>query len=203
MFRRSLIAAAVAAPLLLCAGLAPAQTVGQPAPALALKDAAGKTVDLADFKGRTVVLEWTNPSCPFVKKHYGSGNMQGTQKAAAAEGVVWLSVSSTHPGHADYRAPAALAAWQQEQGAAAAAILIDEEGKVGKAWGARTTPQLFVVNPAGTLVYAGAIDSKPSANPADIPAATNYVKQALAELKAGKPVSKPLSAPYGCSVKYS
>jgi hypothetical protein len=202
MLRRSLVAcAALSAALLSTPGLA--QTVGQSAPALALKDSAGKLVNLADFRGKTVVLEWVNPSCPFVKKHYGAGHMQATQKAAAGDGVVWLSVSSTHPGHADYKQPTELASWMQQQGSAANAMLMDDDGKVGKAWGARTTPHLYVVNPTGTLVYAGAIDSKPSANPADIPAATNYVRQALGELKAGQAVSKPSSTPYGCSIKYS
>ena len=198
LLRRSLIAAAA-----LCAGVATAQTVGQPAPALTAVDTAGKTVNLADFKGKTVVVEWVNPGCPFVKKHYSAGNMQGTQKAAAADGVVWLTVSSTNPNSSDYKKPAELAAWAKAQGAAPTAVLMDDDGKVGKAWGARTTPHLYIVNGAGTLVYAGAIDSKPSANPADIPGATNYVTQALGELKAGQPLSKPTSTPYGCSVKYS
>jgi peroxiredoxin len=202
MLRRSLVACAALSAALLSAPVL-AQTVGQSAPALALKDSAGKLVNLADFRGKTVVLEWVNPSCPFVKKHYGAGHMQATQKAAAGDGVVWLTVSSTHPGHADYKQPTELASWMQQQGSGASALLMDDDGKVGKAWGARTTPHLYVVNPAGTLVYAGAIDSKPSANPADIAAATNYVRQALGELKAGQAVSKPSSTPYGCSIKYS
>ena len=164
---------------------------------------AGKAVNLADYKGKTVVLEWVNPGCPFVKKHYGAGNMQGTQKAATADGVVWLTVSSTHAGASDYKKPAELAAWMQSQGAAASAVVMDDSGANGKAWGAKTTPHLFIVDPAGKLAYAGAIDSVPSANPADIPKATNFVSQALGEMKAGKPVSKATSAPYGCSVKYS
>ena len=202
MLRRSLVACAALSAALLSAPVL-AQTVGQSAPARALKDSAGKLVNLADFRGKTVVLEWVNPSCPFVKKHYGAGNMQATQRAAAGDGVVWRSVSPTHPGLADYKQPAELASWMQQQGSGASALLMDDDGKVGKAWGARTTPHLYVVNPAGTLVYAGAIDSKPSANPADIRAATNYVRQALGELKAGQAVSKPSSTPYGCSIKYS
>lgn len=195
--RRTLIAS----PLLLTALALQAQTVGQPAPAFSAVDASGKTVTLADYKGRTVVLEWANPGCPFVKKHYGAGNMQGTQKAAVADGVVWLTVSSSHPGSADHRKPADLAAWLQAQGGAGLA-LSDDSGANGRAWGAKTTPHLFIVDKAGVLAYAGAIDSIASANPADIARATNYVSQALAEIKAGKPVSKPSSAPYGCSVKY-
>jgi peroxiredoxin len=177
--------------------------LGQPAPALQVKDAQGKAVSLADFKGKTVVLEWVNPGCPFVKKHYGAQNMQATQKAALGQGAVWLSISSTAPSTSDYKKPAELSGWLQAQGAAPSALLMDDDGTAGKAWGAKTTPHLYIVNPAGLLVYAGAIDSIPSANPADISRATNFVTQALGELKAGQPVSKPATTPYGCSVKYS
>jgi len=179
-----------------------AATVGQPAPAFTATDVTGKAVSLADFKGRHVVLEWVNPGCPYVQKHYGATNMQGTQKAAVDQGVVWLAVSTTARDHVDYKAPADLAAWMKSNKAAATATLMDPEGTVGRAYGARTTPHLYIVNPAGTLVYAGAIDSKPTANPADIAGATNHVKQALAESLAGKPVSVASTRPYGCSVKY-
>jgi peroxiredoxin len=178
-------------------------TVGQPAPAFTATDTSGKTVSLADFKGKHVVLEWVNPGCPFVVKHYSSANMQGTQKEATAKGVVWLAVSSTAPDASDYRKPADLAKWMQSQKAAATATLMDDDGKVGKAYGARTTPHMYIVDPAGTLVYAGGIDNKPSSNAADIPSATNHVKAALAETLAGKPVSQASTRPYGCSVKYS
>lgn len=180
-----------------------AATVGQPAPNFSATDTNGKAVSLADFKGKHVVLEWVNPGCPFVVKHYSSGNMQGTQKEAAAKDVVWLAISSTAPEASDYKKPADLAGWMKSQNAAATATLMDDDGKVGKAYGARTTPHMYVVNPAGTLVYAGAIDNKPSSNVADIPGATNHVKQALAETLAGKPVSTASTRPYGCSVKYS
>jgi peroxiredoxin len=197
--RRTLFAAAA----LFAAGALHAQAVvGQAAPALQAVDASGKPVALADFKGKTVVLEWVNPGCPFVVKHYGSGNMQATQQAAAAQGVVWLTVSSTAASHKDHKKPAELAAWMTEQ-KAASTLLLDDAGTVGKAWGAKTTPHLFIVNPAGQVVYNGAIDSKPSANPADIPGATNFVTQALGELKAGQAVSKPSTTPYGCSIKYA
>jgi peroxiredoxin len=179
-----------------------AATVGQPAPAFSAQDTTGKTVALADFKGRHVVLEWVNPGCPFVQKHYGSANMQGTQKEAAAKGVVWLAINSTAEGAADYKAPAELAAWMQQQKAAASATLMDADGKVGRAYGARTTPQMVLIDPAGKVIYTGAIDSKPTANPADIAGATNHVKQALSEALAGKPVSVASTRPYGCSVKY-
>ncbi len=180
-----------------------AATVGQPAPAFSAVDTQGKTVSLADFKGRHVVLEWVNPGCPFVQKHYSSGNMQGTQKEATSKGVVWLTVNSTATDASDYKAPPAMAAWMREQKAAATATLMDADGKLGRAYGARTTPHLYVIDPAGKLVYAGAIDSKPTSRASDIAGATNYVKQTVGELLAGKPVSTPQTAAYGCSIKYS
>jgi peroxiredoxin len=176
--------------------------VGQPAPNFTATDTSGKAVSLADFKGKHVVLEWVNPGCPYVVKHYGAQNMQTTQKEATAKGVVWLAVNSTAPEHGDYKAPAAMAQWMAGQKAAATATLIDGDGKVGKAFGARTTPHMYIVDPKGTLVYAGAIDNKPTANPADIPGATNHVKVALNEALAGKPISRATTRPYGCSVKY-
>lgn len=179
-----------------------AATVGAPAPAFTVADTRGQPVSLADYKGRTVVLEWVNPGCPYVVKHYGAGNMQATQKSATARGVVWLTINSTHAGHGDYRAPAAMASWMQGQQAAATATLMDTDGKVGRAYGARTTPHLYVIDPTGRLAYAGAIDSKASANPADIPTATNHVNAALAEVVAGKPVTVSQTRAYGCSVKY-
>jgi len=178
-------------------------TVGQPAPAFSVSDTSGKTVTLADFKGKHVVLEWVNPGCPFVVKHYSSANMQGTQKEATAKGVVWLAVSSTAPDATDYKKPAALASWMQSQKAAATATLMDDNGKVGKAYGARTTPHMYIINPAGTLVYAGGIDDKPTSKASDIPTSRNHVKAALAETLAGKPVTQASTQPYGCSVKYS
>ena len=199
--RRALIAAAALA----CALPAAAQNaaIGQPAPAFELQDSRGKTVKLSDFKGKTVVLEWTNPGCPFVVKHYGSQNMQALQKEAAAQGVVWLAISSTSPGHGDYLAPAALASKLQGWGAAPAALLMDDTGTVGRAYGARTTPHMYVIDAKGVLVYAGGIDDKRSANPEDVKTAKNFVRTALGELQAGKPVSTPTASPYGCSVKYA
>lgn len=185
------------------AGVGAAAVVGQPAPAFTAVDASGKAVSLADFKGRHVVLEWVNPGCPYVMKHYGAANMQATQKFAVDKGVVWLSINSTSQDASDYLAPAAMASWMGTQKAAATATLIDSDGKVGRAYGARTTPHMYIVDPAGKLAYAGAIDSKASSNPADIATATNHVKQALSESLAGKPVSTPTTRPYGCSVKYS
>lgn len=202
--KRSLLTLAAVSLSALAAGPALAvATVGQPAPAFTVADTNGKPVSLADFKGKHVVLEWVNPGCPFVVKHYSSSNMQGTQKEATAKGVVWLTVSSTAPDASDYKKPADLAKWMQGQKAAATATLMDDDGKLGKAYGARTTPHMYIVDPAGTLVYAGGIDDKPSSNAADIPSSKNYVKAALAETLAGKPVTQASTRPYGCSVKYS
>ena len=183
-------------------GAAPA-SVGQPAPAFSAVDTAGKTVALSDFKGRYVVLEWTNPGCPFVQKHYDSGNLPATQKDAAAKGVVWLAVNTTAKDAGDYMAPAALQGWMTSKNAVPTATLMDADAKVGRAYRARTTPHMYIVDPQGTLIYAGAIDSKASANPADIKTATNYVTQALGEAMAGKPVSRATTQAYGCSVKYT
>jgi peroxiredoxin len=178
-------------------------TVGQPAPAFTVADSAGKPVSLADFKGKTVVLEWVNPGCPYVRKHYDSANMQATQKTATGSGVVWLSINSTHNSASDYKKPADMAAWMKAQNAAASATLMDSDGKAGKAYGARTTPHMYIVDAKGTLVYAGGIDDKATANPADVKTAKNHVNAALADIAAGKPVAQASTRPYGCSVKYS
>jgi len=200
----TLLATALAASLAFGAGAAfAAATVGQPAPAFTAIDTSGKTVSLADHKGRHVVLEWVNPGCPYVQKHYNSANMQDTQRQAVAQGVVWLAINSTATDASDYKTPAAMAQWMQGQQAAATATLMDSDGQVGRAYGARTTPHMYVVDPAGKLVYAGAIDSKPTSNAADIPGANNHVKLALSESLAGKAVSTPSTRAYGCSVKYS
>ena len=177
-------------------------TVGQAAPAFSAKDVTGKTVSLADFKGKTVVLEWVNPGCPYVRKHYSGGNMQGTQQEAVAKNVVWLAVNSTATDHPDYLKPADLAKWMKDQKAPATHTLMDEDGKIGKAYGARTTPHLYIIDGKGMLVYAGGIDSIPSASASDIPKATNYVKASLTEIAGGKSVSNAVTRPYGCSVKY-
>ena len=176
--------------------------IGQPAPAFSAQDANGRSVSLADFKGKHVVLEWVNPGCPYVRKHYDAKNMQATQQSAQAKGVVWLAVNSTHSGHGDYLPPARMAGWMQAQGAQATATLMDANGQIGRAYGARTTPHMYLIDPAGRLVYAGAIDSKASANPADIPGATNHVNQAIGESLAGRPLSTPATRAYGCTVKY-
>jgi peroxiredoxin len=201
--KRSASILAITAAALLGAVLAHASvSVGQAAPDFKVKDTNGKEQSLAAYKGKFVVLEWTNPGCPFVQKHYDTANMPATQKAAEAQGVVWLTVSSTARDAGDYKQPGDLAAWLKEKGAAPTAVLMDDDGKLGHAYGARTTPHMFVINPQGKLVYAGAIDSKATARKDDVKSATNYVKVALDEALAGKVVSKATSEPYGCSIKY-
>ena len=179
-----------------------APVVGQPAPNFKLADANGKAVALSDFRGKTVVLEWNNPGCPFVKKHYSSGNMQKAQAAAAKDGVVWLTINSGAPGKQGHMNGAEAKDFVAGSGARPSAYLLDPNGVVGKAYEAKTTPHMYIVNKAGTLVYAGGIDDKPTPNPADVNTARNHVLAALAELKAGKPVSVATSRPYGCAVKY-
>jgi peroxiredoxin len=176
--------------------------VGSAAPDFSLTDAKGKTHSLSQYKGKYVVLEWFNPECPFVKKHYGGGNMQNLQKQYTGKGVVWLTIDSNAPGSQGNLAPEEAekiaSSWNTHQ----TALLLDPDGKVGRAYGAKNTPNMVVINPDGKIAYEGAIDSKASPNPADIPSSTNYVKVALDESLAGKPVSTPQTKPYGCSVKY-
>jgi peroxiredoxin len=176
--------------------------VGSAAPDFSLTDAKGKSHSLSEYKGKYVVLEWFNPECPFVKKHYGGGNMQKLQKEFTGKGVVWLTIDSSAPGMEGSLTPEqatkTMSSWKTQQ----TALLLDPEGKAGRAYGAKNTPHMFVVGPDGKIVYEGAIDSKASPNPGDIPESTNYVKVALEEALAGKPVSNPNTKPYGCSVKY-
>ncbi|MEO7547443.1 MAG: thioredoxin family protein [Ramlibacter sp.] len=199
LLRRTLIAAST---LCLAVAAHAAPSVGQPAPDFSLKDASGKTVKLSDFKGKHVVLEWTNPGCPYVQKHYNSGNMPATQKEAVDKGVVWLSINSTEKASSDYLEPARLVSWMSQRKSQPSATLMDEDGVAGKAYGARTTPHMYIVNPQGQLVYAGGIDSIASSNPDDIRKAVNYVKQGLGETLAGKPISTATTRAYGCSIKY-
>ncbi|GAA4716983.1 redoxin domain-containing protein [Sphingomonas lutea] len=180
-----------------------APVVGKPAPNFTAADVNGKPVRLSSFRGKTVVLEWNNPECPFVKKHYGSGNMQKTQAAATRDGVVWLSINSGAPGKQGHVNGAQAKAHLASAGAKPTAYLLDPRGVVGKLYDAKTTPHLFIINKAGTLVYAGGIDDKPTPRPADVAGARNHVLAALSEIKAGKAVSVASSRPYGCAVKYS
>lgn len=184
------------------AAQAAAVAPGQPAPAFRATDVNGRTVSLADFRGKTVVLEWNNPNCPFVQKHYSTGNMQGLQQTSTQAGIVWLAINSTAPSHSDYVPPARLAAWFVEQKAAPTAIVMDPKGDIGRAYSARVTPHMFVIDPKGVVVYAGAIDDKRSANPADVPTSSNHVRAALRELAAGKAVATAATTAYGCTIKY-
>ena len=176
--------------------------VGKPAPDFRAADAGGRLLSLSEVRGKTVVLEWNNPECPTVRKHYESGNIQRTQAAAAAQGVVWLTVNSSGEGNQGYMTPAQAKAFASRQPSRRTAYLLDPKGLVGRAYGARATPHMYIVNPAGILVYNGGIDDRPTQDKADIPGARNHVLAALAELKAGKPVSVPVSRAYGCAVKY-
>lgn len=200
---KSLLAVAALAAVISTTVRAAVAEVGQAAPEFSLTDINGKTHKLSDYKGKTVVLEWVNPECPFVVKHYNkSGNIPKLQKEATADGVVWLSINSGHPGaQGDFDA-AKVKSWQTETGAAPSTYFRDQDGKVGKLYGAKTTPHIYVIKPDGTLAYNGAIDSIRSSNAADIAKADNYARAALASVKAGQPVAKASTEPYGCSVKY-
>lgn len=178
-------------------------TVGQPAPNFTLTGNDGKKHSLADYKGKYVVLEWTNPNCPFVKKFYNSNTMQGLQKKETAHGVAWLRINSGAPGHDGYQTVSDLDSYIASHHVNATKSLLDPTGKVGHMYGARNTPQMFVIDPKGVLIYAGGIDDKPSPDPADISSAKNYVVTALNEARAGQPVATPSAPPYGCSIKYA
>jgi peroxiredoxin len=192
-----------AAAVMLAVPVVAQQTTGQPARDFKLTDMNGKTVQLSQFKGKTVILEWHNSGCPFVQKHYNSGNMQKTQAAAVGQGAVWLTVNSGAPGKQGHMTLEQTRAFMKSSGSKASNYLLDPEGTVGKGYDAKTTPHIYVINPAGTLVYQGGIDDKPTADAADIAGARNHVLAALAEMKAGKPVSVAESRPYGCAVKYA
>ncbi len=176
---------------------------GNPAPAFSALDSAGVERTLAEFKGRNVVLEWTNHDCPFVRKHYGAGAMQTLQKEAIGAGTVWLSIISSGPGQQGFVSGSEADALTTKRNAAPTAVLLDSTGRVGKAYGAKTTPHMFIINTQGVLVYQGGIDDRPTANPADLAKATNYVRAALGDIAAGRSVAIAYSTPYGCSVKYA
>ncbi len=178
-----------------------AVNVGQPAPDFTLSDLSGKSVKLSDLKGKLVVLEWVNPDCPYVQKHYNSANMPGLQKEYSGK-VTWLTINSTREGHSEFKSPQQMAAWMKQTGGAPAATLLDRDSKVGRLYGAVTTPHMYVIDPKGTLVYVGAIDDKRSTRQEDVKTAKNYVRAALGETMAGKAVSTASTSPYGCTVKY-
>ncbi|HEX9779899.1 MAG TPA: thioredoxin family protein [bacterium] len=195
--------------LFLCGSLtwaAPAWSgteIGQPAPDFSLADTRGSVHQLSDARGSFVVLEWYNPDCPFVKKHYGSGNLPRLQRDFASRGVVWFVINSSAPGEQGHYPPEEYEDMLASHHAAPAAMLLDHDGTAGLRYGAKTTPHLFIVDPEGTLIYAGGIDDRPSADPADIPDAENYVARALGEALEGRAVTLSRTQPYGCSVKYA
>ena len=175
---------------------------GAMAPEFTIADTNGKPVRLADYRGKYIVLEWTNPECPFVRKHYTSGNMQALQNEWGAKDVVWLSINSTHANHGEFKTGDEMGGWMRAQGGTPQATLIDGTSATGRAYGAKTTPHMFVVDPSGKLIYNGAIDDRRSSNPADAKGANNYVRAALTDATAGRPVTVATTTPYGCSVKY-
>jgi len=188
---------------ILFAGLADAQRVGEPAPNFQATDSNGQTHKLSDYRGKFVVLEWHNNGCPYTRKHYESGNMQRLQKDWTGRGVVWFTVISSAPGLQGYVTAQQENDYLKQMNASPTAALLDPQGDLGRLYGAKTTPHMFIVNSSSLLIYDGAIDSKATADQSDIASATNYVSQALTEAMAGKPVSMPTSRPYGCSVKYA
>ena len=185
---------------LVCASFAHAAVeAGKPAPSFTFTDLSGKTHQLSDFRGKVVIMEWLNPGCPYILRHYRSGNLPALQAKAAAEGAVWLQINSSAMGDLD---PARSTEWQKKQGAIATAYIRDESGNLGRLYGAETTPHFYVISGDGTLVYQGAIDDQPNASLSMTTSAHNYVTAALAALKAGKPVEQSTTKPYGCGVKY-
>jgi len=179
-----------------------APQIGAPAPAFTGTDTKGNTVSLSDFRGKTVVLEWTNHGCPYVQKHYETGNMQALQRDATNDGVVWLSIISSAPGKQGHVSPQRADALTKMRSADPSAVLLDPEGRIGRAYEARTTPHMYIINPEGTLVYMGAIDDRPTTRHADVDGAWNYVRAALAALANGKSIERQITRAYGCSVKY-
>ena len=177
-------------------------TTGQPAPEFALTDTNGAKHSLSDFKGKFIVLEWFNPDCPFVHKHYDSGNMQALQKQYTSKGVIWLLINSSAAGKEGNYSASEFNAILKDKNATDTALLLDSKGEVGKLYGAKTTPHMFVINPDGILIYQGAIDNKPSPDPSDIATSKNYVRETLDSAMAGKPVEVAATKSYGCSVKY-
>jgi peroxiredoxin len=176
--------------------------VGQPAPDFTGTDSNGKTVRLTDLRGKIVVLEWSNHECPYVRKHYGSGNMQALQKDATAQGIVWLTVLSSAPGTQGNVTPSQANELTVKRSAAPSAVIIDSSSTIARAYAARTTPHMFVIDKAGILRYMGGIDDKPTTDLADVKTARNYVRLALTAMNSGTPVAESVTRPYGCSVKY-
>jgi peroxiredoxin len=194
--------AVLAAALLSFSAGAQEVRVGAPALAFTATDSRGHTETLTQYRGKYVVLEWHNQGCPFTRKHYVSGNMQALQKEWTAKDVVWFTVISSAPGKQGYVTPSEENAYLTQMPAAPSAVLMDADGKVGRLYNAKTTPQMVVIDPSGKVIYDGAIDDRPTPDPEDVRGAHNYVSDALTEAMAGKPVATPFTRPYGCSVKY-
>lgn len=194
--------AALAAALLTLSTSAQEVRVGAPAPAFTATDSRGQTETLSQYRGKYVVLEWHNQGCPFTRKHYVSGNMQALQKEWTAKGVVWFTVISSAPGKQGYVTPSEENAYLEQMHAAPTAVLMDADGKIGRLYSAKTTPQMIVIDPGGKVIYDGAIDDRPTPDPGDVRGARNYVSDALTASMAGKPVETAFTRPYGCSVKY-
>ena len=176
--------------------------IGQPAPEFTATDSKGHSQTLSEYRGKTVVLEWTNADCPYTRKHYTSGNMQGIQALAQKNGVIWLTVISSAPGKQGYVNGPAADALTQSRGAVPTAVLLDSSGTVGRLYGAKTTPHMFVIDKNGALQYMGGIDSIATADVSDIAQAEPYLKDAMLEVVQGKPVAHAVTRPYGCSIKY-
>src|ERR1700733_12995419 len=180
----------------------PALQIGQPAPDFTTQDSKGTQVQLSQYHGKTVVLEWTNADCPFTRKHYDSGNMQSVQSLAQRDGVIWLTIVSSAPGKQGYVNGPAADVLTQSRKAAPTAVLLDPSGTVGRLYGAKTTPHMFVIDKNGALQYMGGIDSIATADVSDIAQAEPYLKEAMLDVVQGKPVAHAVTRPYGCSVKY-
>lgn len=195
-------AAVTVATLVLAWGSAFALKPGEQAPDFKGTDSNGKTQTLAQYRGKYVVLEWTNRDCPYTRKHYASGNMEALQKQWTAKGVVWLTVISSAPGEQGYATAAQENEYLEKMHAAPTAVVLDPSGGIGRLYDAKTTPNMFVVDPSGKLVYEGAIDDQPTPDPASLKDARNFVSAALEQSMSGQPVATPVTRPYGCSVKY-
>jgi peroxiredoxin len=201
--RRALLATAGAMPFLPSPSWAVAPSIGAPAPAFSLPDQDGKTHALADLRGKTVVLEWTNHDCPFVRKHYSSGNMQRFQREAAERGIVWLSIASSPPGEQGHVTPEQARALTSEREAAPAAVLLDPRSQAARAYGATTTPHMYVIDAEGVLRYMGGIDSIPSNKVEDITRAAPLARDAMLAVAEGRPVAQAVTRNYGCAIKYA
>ena len=202
---KPIISASLFAAALAVSGLALAREAvqpGKPAPDFVAKDSAGNDVRLSSFKGKTVVLEWTNHDCPYVRKHYGAGNMQALQTEAIGQGVVWLTIASSAPGFQGHVNGLEAEKLTADRKAKPTSVLLDPAGVVGRAYGATATPHMYVIDKAGLLAYMGAIDDKPTTDKADIAGARNYVREAIAAVAAGQPVKTASTRAYGCSIKY-